>query len=884
MHAPHRLALGAMLVLLAGCGGGGGDKGAGGIPPPPPPAPNAFPELASARYDRIDALAFYDTDASGQPRALRNDLQGSLGAMVQFVQSHVVNPAGNEARNMPRLTTERDALLLITPDAALGVIDSLALTVSVDGVAKPVLAMRAPQALFQADRPAKDARADVVYSHKAWSVVLPWDWVRPGMALAVRDNQGRNGALAAAAIDFAAPAELVIGNIELGMLTEPSRSDGHYMLQDPAAAATDYFQTVPISKLTVAGYEPLKLDRVMVASGVIYDSASAVTGDVYSGDMRENTAKATFSAGINLANWGVTSSAMQSQRQPHITQAVTVHHARGVYTNGVVDHGLSGGNGILTLIDSDGNEFSHEIGHHFGLGHYPGQVGENCFNCAHHHDSGWGFIANRNHMRANLNWNSTSLGDGANGVPNFASLYPFGWDAMAGGAFSSGLSRYTHYTSYSTSQKIQPALDKAVFAPQSPTGYRKWNAATRAMEDTAPVLPSSSTEWYNSASGVFAAPRKHGVPVWTILGGYDPVAGVGLLYPAARGNWGNTYDLPAPAATTTARQCWLAVEFAGGVGKKIALAPNRMGSNANKVHVQLAQDEQPQAARIACQEPGAEAKQLAALAIPGGLPAMAPAVRVGREFGYAALRKAELPQFEAALLALAGRSMLTLDGKGALLFDSYAAFASELTAPARTQLERYQAQADTARRLNRWLLAYGAQLEQKDPAAQSALLALIDKLGLKSSPLLPLGQPLKNGASCLKTETAAGVLQPYVAAAAGCTGEASEQWVQDAAGRIRSRARLDQCLTDMGGSKQIALASCSKSADNQVWDSATAATIKRGTRCFDLSGGALTNGRGTLITYNCSGGANQKWTGAVPSDNLLLPLTDSAHLKYLPLN
>ncbi len=57
-----------------------------------------------------------------------------------------------------------------------------------------------------------------------------------------------------------------------------------------------------------------------------------------------------------------------------MTQSVVIHHARGKYANGESNHGLSGGNGILTLIDSVGNEFSHEIGHHYGLGHYPGSV------------------------------------------------------------------------------------------------------------------------------------------------------------------------------------------------------------------------------------------------------------------------------------------------------------------------------------------------------------------------------------------------------------------------------------------------------------------------------------------------------------------------------
>ncbi len=111
---------------------------------------------------------------------------------------------------------------------------------------------------------------------------------------------------------------------------------------------------------------------------------------------------------------------------------------------------------MLTLYDSVGNEFSHEIGHHYGLGHYPGSQGENMFWAAHHADSGWGYIAYRNKMRGNLAWHTRNLGDGKNGVPNFLKQYAYGWDAMSGGATNSSISRYTHYTGYSTHIRIQP--------------------------------------------------------------------------------------------------------------------------------------------------------------------------------------------------------------------------------------------------------------------------------------------------------------------------------------------------------------------------------------------------------------------------------------------
>jgi len=67
--------------------------------------------------------------------------------------------------------------------------------------------------------------------------------------------------------------------------------------------------------------------------------------------------------------------------------------------------------------------------------------------------------------------------------------------------------------------------------------------------------------------------------------------------------------LPAPDANSATRQCWLSVDCAGKSSKKIALAPNRMGSNANKLHVQVTVEDQPTQARLYCQEPSQDPQQ-----------------------------------------------------------------------------------------------------------------------------------------------------------------------------------------------------------------------------------------------------------------------------------
>ena len=847
--------------------GGGGNTETPSIPP----VVEKYPEPRKNIIDE-SVLGFYDYDKLGLPRLLRNDLNGSFAAMLQFAQSHVVNPKNNEKDSMPRLTTEKDALLLVTPLAEMGDLQKLQVEIYQGNQLLRTVKLKEPSRIAASDQSNTDGRPPVSYSKRAWTVALKWNEIRAGLHLRVVDPlNNRSGDLTSDNIDLAAPGELVVQNIRLGLLTDPPKSTGHYMLLEPAKAGTDYFQTIPAARMIVTKYEDLKLNKVMVASGVIYDSASATTGDVYSGDMRENTAKSTFGVGINLANWGVTSASMASQEQPQITQSVVAHYARGKYSNGEATHGLSGGNGMLTLIDSVGNEFSHEIGHHYGLGHYPGSVGDNMFWAAHHADSGWGYIAFRNKMRGNLNWTTTNLGDGANGVPNFLNKYAYGWDAMSGGATASSISKYTHYTGYSTYLKIQPAFDRYVWDATSPTGYKKWNATTRMMEVAQPKTPNSSNVWYNRADGNYLKPKMFGVPVYTILGGYDPEAQVGLVYPAAKGNWGNVFDLPQANPNAVTASCWLNVQFAS-TSQNIALAPQRMNSNsnANKFHVNLAQSEAPQQVNLYCKKANQAAVLLSSTSIPVSTVALAPAVEIGKEAEYSALRAIELPQLEQALVENKNKPVVNLSTDAKLLFDSYRTFKDQLSPDAQNEMVRYTQQQIKLYRLNRWINVYRSDLTNLNADALTAFHAFVEKLELKGDLNFASSTSLLNRTNCLKAEKLAnGDLNAFISGSTGCVGDDSEKWIYDALGKIHNKQYLDQCLTTTAGNV-INLTACS-SASSQVWElDTTALAIKQSNQCFDLEGGYLTNNRARLIRYRCTSGANQKWTIPVVNNSLVL--------------
>ncbi|WP_312103987.1 M66 family metalloprotease [Acinetobacter venetianus] len=870
-------------IMLTACGGGGnsggsessGDNtiGTGSTENPAPPVAEKYPEPTKDVIDD-NVLGFYDYDKLGQPRSLRNDLNGSFAAMIQFGQSHVVNPKNNEKDYMPRLTTDKEALLLVTPLAEMGDVKSLKAEIYQGNQLLRTIDLEEPSRLAASDQSNSDGRPPVSYSKRGWSAPLNWDEVKAGLHIRVIDPlNNRIGDLAENDIDFAAPGELVLQNIRLGLLTDPPKSNGHYMLLEPAKAGTDYFQTIPAARMIVTKYDDLKLEKVMVASGVIYDTVSATTGDVYSGDMRENTAKSTFGVGINLANWGITSASMASQEQPQLTQSVVTHHARGKYSNGEASHGLSGGNGMLTLIDSIGNEFSHEIGHHYGLGHYPGSVGNNMFWAAHHADSGWGYIAFRNKMRGNLNWTATNLGDGSNGVPNFLNKYAYGWDAMSGGATASNISKYTHYTGYSTYLKIQPAFDRYVWDKNSPTGYKKWNATTRVMEVAQPKVPNSGNVWYNSADGNYLKPRLFGVPVYTILGGYDPVNQIGLIYPAAKGNWGNVFNLPQVNTNATTANCWLNVQFASTT-QNIALAPQRMNSNsnANKFHINIAQSEAPQQVNLYCRKANENAVLLSTISIPVNNTPIAPFVEIGEEAGYSALKEIELPVLEQALVGNKAKPVVSLSTDAKLLFDSYQKFKNQLSSDAQTEMNRYTQQQTKLYRLNRWMNVYRADLIDMNVDALDAFHTFLDKLELKNDFNLDSAVSLMNRTNCLKAERLeSGQLNAFISGATGCVGDDSEKWVYDALGKIHSKQYIDHCLATTSGNV-INLMPCDNNQANQVWvTDVSAQAIKQSNQCFDLEGGYLTNNRARLIRYRCTAGTNQKWT--IPSVNNSLILS-----------
>lgn len=463
-----------------------------------------------------------------------NHLDGSLGAQLSFAQTGTTTaPFGNEEAGDPDLVINRAAMLLVNPEKTN--INQLWVDVFVNGVLQTRLPMSPPSALAGTDQP-NNGRQKVVFSHNAWSLPLQWDWMKPGISLRFTDNNGQVGELAASHFVFAGAPELVIQNIDIGMLMEPK--DKNTMIKEMASLSADYFQKIPVSKLIIADYTAAHFPKITMPNGKVYTERSDDDGGWHGGDMRGDIGKALVSIGINNANFGISDTAGSSQSYSRRFNHITAHTNNGMYQNGEINHGGSGGGGIVTLTDTTGNEWSHELGHNYGLGHYPDQAS------SHDQESGWGWDALYNRFIGNLHWTSEAYTNDTGGevVPPFANDFGYLKDAQAGGFGTGIISRYTLHHPKMNRRAANWFNSANMLDANSSTGYSTWN---------------QEQQRYVESEVDYAAPVQQGVAVITLLGVYDPSAeNPSQIYPLLNSNYGNVFELPAPETLEFQLEGW----------------------------------------------------------------------------------------------------------------------------------------------------------------------------------------------------------------------------------------------------------------------------------------------------------------------------------------
>lgn len=823
---------------------------------------------------RDTRLTFFDVNEFKQIRTVPNNLSsGDLAGRVQFAQTHTIDPNNNEERKEPSLIPYRAALLLFTPQMNLSSLEVKA-TYKVDELVKSeVYVMMPPINMPKSDYNNNGTKKDITYSKRSWSVQLPYYTVKPDMQLEftaeTKSGIELNGTLLSDDIEFAAPIEGAFLFIRLGMLTdnlEGIKGRYHDMITDTAHAMQEYFQTVPFAQLSAGIYEDRILKKVILDNGTIYENKSSFAGaDYYSGDMRESVAKAQVSVGIDLANKGVIDSALnQIHEITHDMFYFTVHHAIGRYTDdngGAKDviHGLSGGNGIGTLVDSSGNEFSHEVGHGYGMGHYPNS-NESADGSIHGYSTSWGYDAYKNRMRANVAWNSNpdSYTFYNHYITPFQDTYGWNKDSMAGGWADSAISRYTHNTARSTRQ-IQKNIEGRYFLSDSKNNngkyyYLGWDKSAREYKQ------ATEANFINKRIN----PTEKGVPVITILGGYDPQSPYNaVLYPYFRANWGNVFasifkdSLPADAVN------YLEITYYGTKpAQYVALNNSRYsGSIINKLHFNIAESDKPKTISLYVNNKlkGTTTIDEAVYNTPLKKP-----VIIGKGKGYDDVINEDAAYLETKL---AGKTVdnYTLTAKEKELIEILYRFSAlnKLSASQKAVAEDYINNKNKTDEVNMYIDDNYTLLENNDISADKGLKNLLESSGL-GTVVFKFNQAEING-RCMEVYESAESRMSVKAAI--CNDSKNQRWAIDNAGRIHSAIYPGYCLEQ---GKMAVLQLCSENTKQQwkirnsdISSGVVYENIGVPGQCIDNSGSEPEK----IIAYSCSEAANQKFKNKISEDN-----------------
>lgn len=824
---------------------------------------------------RDTRLSFFDVNEFKQIRTIPNNLSsGDLAGRVQFAQTHTIDPNNNEERKEPSLIPYRAALLLFTPQVSLS---SLKVTATYAGGSKSVnLTMTPPINMPKSDYNSNGTKKDITYSKRSWSAQLPYDAVVPDMQLEfiakTKDGLELTGTLSGEDIEFGAPIEAVFAFIKLGMLCSvPSGSPYSFdMINDPAHAMQEYFQTVPLASIVNTYYEDRQLDKVIIRDGTIYTGRSAyLNPDAYSGDMREDVAKAQVSVGIDSANKGIVDSALNQDHEiSHDMFYFTVHHTQGKYTmkdeNGnLVDkiqgHGLSGGNGIGTLYSSRDNEFSHEVGHGYNMGHYP-NADESADGSIHGYSTSWGYDAYKNRMRANVAWNSNpdSYTFYNHYITPFQEIYGWNKDSMAGGWADSAISRYTHNTARSTRQ-IQKNIEGRYFLSDDKNNngeyyYMGWDKSAREYKQ------ATEANFVNKRIN----PTEKGVPVITILGGYDPQSPYNaVLYPYFRANWGNVFasifqdNLPADTLN------YLEITYYGTKPTQYVVLNNSRYSSGiiNKLHFNIAESDKPKTISLYVNNTlkGTTTIDEQIYNTP-----LKKAVIIGKGKGYEDVINEDASYLETNL---AGKTIdnYTLTAKEKELIEILYRFNSlnKLSVSQKAVAEDYINNKNKTDEINMYIDDNYTLLENNNVLADETLKTMLSESGL-GTVVFKFNQAEINGRCMEVYESAESKMSVR---AATCNDSKNQRWAIDKSGRIHSAVYPGYCLEQ---GKMAVLQLCSENTKQQ-WK----------IRNSDISSGVVYENIGVqgqcidnsasepekIIAYSCSEAANQKFKNKISEDN-----------------
>ena len=483
-------------------------------------------------------------------------------------------------------------------------------------------------------------------------------------------------------------------------------------------------------------------------------------------------------------------------------------------------------------------------------------------------------------MRANVAWNSSpdAYMFYNHYITPFQETYGWNKDSMAGGWADSAISRYTHNTARSTRQ-IQKNIEGRYFLSDEKNNgeyhYRAWNK----------VINDYTTTLAENFDNNRINPTEKGVPVITILGGYDPKSPYNaVLYPYFRANWGNVFSsifqnsLPADAVN------YLKITYYDSTKptQYVVLNNSRYSSSIiNKLHFNIAESDKPKTITLYINntEKGSTTIEETVYDTP-----LHKAVIIGKGNGYDDVINEDAAYIETNL---SGKTVddYTLTAKEKELIEILYRFnaLNKLSASQKAVAEDYINNKIKTDKINMYIDDNYTLLENNNTSADETLKTMLEESGLGTVEF-KFNQAEING-KCMEVYESAESKMSVRAAV--CSDSNSQRWAVDKAGRIHSALYPGYCLEQ---GKMAVLQLCSDNTKQQ-WK----------IRNSDISSGVVYENIGVqgqcidnslsepdkIIAYSCSEAANQKFETTITKNyNLYLALFNGSLIeeiwKYIP--
>jgi len=497
--------------------------------------------------------------------------EAGLAGNLSFAQTHVID--ANEDRWAPPVIEERAALALFEVDLPLEDDTDVRLMAQNETGPLGVLQLNPPSKL---PTPLEQSLTSVplaAWSETAWSVMLPWNWVKEGVELTIGAN-GPDGlsTFTHTLEGLAPPEQFTISRSKMVLFGD---SDKDTFTQPAERVAGDFFASWPSAELRWVDSAPWILDEIVVRAegGPVVVSSEGERTALTSDPDRWHILKHQFAIRMSLANTGrglVKTSGGDSSPYSFGTSVGSgwVMNDDGSYSD--LDNApyAAGWTGWTAMwLGECANVFIHEVGHSGTLLHFTEGTASSWSIADEYPLDGvnlsthpWGFDTIRERFRT---WYRV---DSSGPVETSGGDWQGKRDPMNGGEGPNAASCFPQFTPYHAWQvndwlTTTPAIREVDGVP----GIYSWNAATRAYEPAEPAEPGSMPV------------RDIDVPVATIVGAFGHNPDVARIYPPIYWSSGNVFDYPDATESGlddvySGSQYHLKVEYADSSVEYMAIA------------------------------------------------------------------------------------------------------------------------------------------------------------------------------------------------------------------------------------------------------------------------------------------------------------------------